>query len=67
MLTNVRKVVFTVIDPPNFADPTMATQLNPRTTPAAIQMEIQYGPEKGYGNTEDLQDVKIVFPIYRGL
>jgi prepilin-type N-terminal cleavage/methylation domain-containing protein len=68
MMSNVRSVKFRVIDPPLAPDDAaLKTQLNPRTLPAAIEMEIQYGPELGSGDTENLDTIKIAFPIYRGL
>lgn len=66
MMSNVRSVVFRIIDPPLKPDnPALITLLNPRTLPAAIEMEIQYGPD--VGNTNNLETTKIVFPIYKGL
>ena len=66
MMTNVRSVVFRIIDPPlKPNDPQIATLLNPRTLPAAVEMEIQYGPD--VGDTDNLETTKIVFPIYKGL
>ena len=66
MMTNVRAVKFRIIDPPLLpSDKTQATLLNPRTLPAGIEMEIQYGPD--VGNVDNLETTKIVFPIYKGL
>ncbi len=66
MMTNVRAVTFTVLDPPlSPKNPALASMLNPRTLPAAVQMDIQYGPE--VGNTENLEWLRIVFPVYKGL
>ncbi|MEI6232623.1 MAG: prepilin-type N-terminal cleavage/methylation domain-containing protein [Planctomycetota bacterium] len=65
MMTNVRSVKFRIIDPPLVDAKVTATMLNPRALPAAIEMEIQYGPD--VGTTDILETTKIVFPIYKGL
>ncbi|HLX62146.1 MAG TPA: prepilin-type N-terminal cleavage/methylation domain-containing protein [Planctomycetota bacterium] len=70
MMTNVRQVMFRIIDPPLApTDPALRTLLNPRTLPAAIEMQIQYGPViEGQAATDaNLEWTKIVFPIYKGL
>ena len=68
MLSNVREVIFRIIDPPlDPTDPALKTQLNPRTLPAAIEMQIKFGPESGTGDVENLESLRLDFPIYRGL
>lgn len=68
MLANVREVIFRIIDPPPGPnDPILTTQLNPRTLPAAIEMQIKFGPEPGSGDVESLESLRLVFPVYRGL
>ncbi len=68
MLSNVREVIFRVIDPPPLPnDPALTTQLNPRTLPAAIEMQIKFGPEIGSGDIEATESLRLVFPVYRGL
>ena len=46
-------------------DPILTTLLNARTLPAAVEMEIEYGPD--VGNIDNVESTKIVFPIYKGL
>ncbi len=65
MMSNVRSVKFRIIDPPLKPDnPALITLLNPRTLPASIEMEIQYGPD--VGNVNNLETTKMVFPVYKG-
>lgn len=66
MMTNVRSVKFRLLDEPLApSDPTQKAMLNPRTLPAAVEMEIEYGPD--VGNLDNTESTKIVFPVYKGL
>ena len=66
MMTNVRSVKFRILDKPlDPTDKTLQAMLNPRTLPAAVEMEIEYGPD--VGNLDNTESTKIVFPVYKGL
>jgi prepilin-type N-terminal cleavage/methylation domain-containing protein len=63
LLSNVRYVQFSVINPPPPAT-TSTTEFYPRELPSGVRLTIVFGPE--VGDTDMLEPITMDFPVNRG-